>query len=61
MCIQLIRTRLLMSYYRQIDQVLWEWDLMCRNAKTFNGQGSDIYAMVENELEPIIRQLSGIV
>lgn len=67
-CIRLIHSRIKSNYYRQTEQVIWgifslilEWDLICQNARDFNGEDSWVTRLVLQELIPIRDELLGSV
>jgi hypothetical protein len=58
-CVSLIRSRLENNYYRRTEQVVWEWELMCKNVNAFNKRSSYICKLCRASITPLKIELQG--
>jgi hypothetical protein len=49
--VYLIKERVLNKVYRTLEHVVWEWELMCKNAMVYNNSSSAIYRLAKKNNE----------
>ncbi|KAJ3279052.1 Bromodomain and WD repeat-containing protein 3 [Borealophlyctis nickersoniae] len=59
MCFTYMLSRLEQGFYRQIESVAWDVDIMMRNAMKFNLEGSAIYQHAKMQLPQLKKEILG--